>query len=233
MIRDVSRSSLLLPFVAALAAACDGDSGTGPEPVTTVVPEVRTEDPRGDTFGSEMSAGLVQPDIVRLTVTRETAALVLVVEFADPVVAEPESPNAAVGLIDLDTDRNAATGAPAATDAFRPPGTGSSGLGVDVGVAVAPDGEVMVIDIEAETRRALRATYSGRTIAIRLPHALIGGDGEVNLAAVFGTVPEPTDVAPDSGHLAVPAAGATRTTGAVVDPAAGETGTWAPGWGRP
>lgn len=228
------RTGRLLPLLAALAVGCDGDGRTGPDPEPDPSPDVVVEDPSGDTFGTALSEGLVQPDIVRLTVTPGGEELVLVLEFAEPVVADRESPNAAAGFIDLDTDRNPATGAPAATDAFRPPGTGATGLGVDTGIIVRFDAVVLVIDIGTGEQDTLSAAYEGRRITVRLPHDRIGGDGEVNVAAVFGTLPEPTDIVPNSGHVAVQAASGARIGGTpgAASPAIDEGRAWPPAWSR-
>lgn len=226
--RPLNRPLLLL---AALAAGCDGDGGTGPERMPFVVV---VEDPSDDTFGTDMSAGLVQPDIVRLTVTQGSDELVVVLEFAQPVEPVRESTNAAAGFIDLDADRNLSTGTPAAVDAFRPMGTGTAGLGVDVGIIVRIDAEVFVVDTATGSRDTLRADYAGRTIKVGLPYELIGGDGDLNAAAVFGTLPEPTDIVPNSGHVAVQANGGARIEGTAgrAKPADGEARAWPPAWRR-
>ena len=158
-------------------------------------------DPAGDTFGSLA----VQHDLVELAVETEGSELVVEAVFAAAVYpADSGAANALAGTIDIDTDRNPTTGAPGAVDAFSP---NDSGLGVnhflDLGGYSAATGDAPVLDALAGTvtgRAPVR--FGARSVTVFIPLALLGGDdGAADVAAVFGTVSEPTDAAPGSGAL--------------------------------
>lgn len=166
-------------------------------------------DPGGDTFGGGDSPGLVLPDLLSLSVSQEPTELVIVLTFAEDVESVFGSPNAVLARVDLDTDQDPATGAPGAVDFFRPAGSGQTGLGVERGLVVGATGEVGVFDaITADRIGTLQAEHGDRSVTVRFPYALLGDDGNVNLASIVGTVVEPTDFAPDNGSLMVGAPGA-------------------------
>ncbi|MGH7556733.1 MAG: Ig-like domain-containing protein [Gemmatimonadota bacterium] len=187
-------------------------------------------DPGGDTFGGGDSPGLVLPDLLSLSVSQEPAELVIVLTFAGDVEPVFESPNAVLARINLDTDQDPATGAPGAVDFFRPPGSGQTGLGVERGLVVGAAGEVGVFDaITADRIGTLQAEHADRSATVCFPYALLGDDGNINLASIVGTVVEPTDFVPDEGSLMVGAPGGRlELTGSG---ARGSSSGWLRTWG--
>jgi hypothetical protein len=167
-------------------------------------------DPLGDTFETSASDGLVPPDVVVFGAEVEGGELVIQIEFAQPVVSVVDGgPNVAVGFVDIDVDQDSTTGGFSNTDGFRPD-TGSTGMGIEYYIQLFAEdtlGNVPIIDYTGELMPdSIRPVYSGNLLIMRIPLSALGNDdGKVNLATVLGTQPEPTDIAPNSGHLAVDA----------------------------
>ncbi len=162
-------------------------------------------DPAGDEFSTAASAGLVPPDIVKMTAWPEAGNLWIEIEFVDNVVSEVTGgPNVVVGFLDIDSDQDPATGTVPATDVFRP-GAGSTGMGSDYVVALSTSFEVFVFDVSVGAfvlTGSFTPTFSGNTLSMAIQLSLLGGDdGFVNLSTVLGTVPEPTDIAPNDQSL--------------------------------
>ena len=164
-------------------------------------------DPTGDTFETTASDGLVVPDIVQLGAEVENTDLVIQIDFAQPMVSNlTGGDNVVVGFVDIDVDQDSMTGYPSQVDGFRPD-TGSTGTGVEYYVSlfvVDSLGQVPVFDYMGEMiPDSITPVFSGTTLIMRVPLAALGGDdGSVNIATVLGTIPEPTDIAPNYGHLA-------------------------------
>ena len=192
-----------VPFglVAALAGAlagCGDSSGPGANQ------SFRATDPSGDTFGSQT----VQPDLTAFTIVHDTGGIDVMLDFT----ANVQSPvtggtNVVVGFIDLDTDQDSTTGTGSAVDLFRPDG-GSTGMGVEYYVDLFgynADSTVFVYDALAGTPTgSVRPRFQGRRITVRVPRALLGNDdGFLNAATVIGSGSEPTDIAPENGHVRV------------------------------
>jgi len=153
-----------------------------------IVPETT-----GDTFG----AGDVQHAISRVSWEGDADTFCLTVEFAGPVdPAEPFSPRSVVGFIDFDTDSNPATGFPSAPDFFCP---APAGLGAEAELSVFsvsggfatifPSGALVPVNFDQSAFTAI------------IPVSELGGDTSFNFAMVLGTIPEPTDCAPNGGSF--------------------------------
>lgn len=183
-----------------LLLACGSDS-TGPG---NGVLTAKATDPSGDTYGTLA----VQWDLTGLTLTRDTGGITFAIDLTTNVLSPVSGDSDAVyGEIDFDTDQNAATGTTSYVDVYGP---GSSGLGVDYVLDLfdyTPDSLVPVLRYNANdstysTVYSLRPTFSGKRISGRIPLSALGGDdGYVNAAVIVGTLREPTDIAPNSGHL--------------------------------
>jgi len=195
------RHQFPLGLVAALAGAlagCGDSSGPGANQ------SFRATDPSGDTFGS----ATVQPDLTAFTIVHDTGGIDVMLDFT----ANVQSPvtggtNVVVGFIDLDTDQDSTTGTGSAVDVFRPDG-GSTGMGVEYYVDLFgynADSTVFVYDALAGTPTgSVRPRFQGRRITVRVPRALLGNDdGFLNAATVVGSESEPTDIAPENGHVRV------------------------------
>ena len=208
-----------------LLTACGGSS-TGPgNPALTV----KATDPTGDTYGTLA----VQWDLTGLTITRDTGGIDFAIDFTSNVVsAVGGDSDGIVGELDFDTDQNAATGTTSFVDIFGP---GSTGMGVDYVLDLfdySPDSMVPVLrynpsDSTYTTVDSLRPLFSGKRISGRIRRSALGNDdGFLNAAIVVGTVREPTDIAPNSGHLKVGGTG----TAALV--ARGMAVQRVPSWNR-
>src|SRR5262249_15632013 len=151
----------------------------------------------GDTFG----VGPVQHDITSMGSDLTATDLTFTVTFADPI----HSPSAAdalsvVGFLDLDLDRNAATGATGADSGFTSArGVAvKSGLGIEAFFAlfseIGAPGSVDLVD--AATFGVIGSapnTFGTNSFSITAPLSLLGGNGLVNFGVIVGTFLEETD----------------------------------------
>jgi len=198
-----------------LLAACGSDSaGPGTPPLT-----VTTTDPSGDTYGSLA----VQWDLTALTLTRDTGGIDFAIDLSSNALSPVSGDSDAVyGEIDFDTDQSITTGTTSYVDVFGP---GSSGMGVDYVVDLfdyTPDSLIPVLrynpsDSTYSTVYSFRPTFSGKRISGRIPRSALGGDdGFLNAAIIVGTLREPTDIAPNSGHLKVGGTGSAAVPSRVL-----------------
>jgi len=182
---------------------------TGQADTATVLVGVVEDDPSGDSFEGTASTGLVPPDILRFGGSVDGTFLIIGMEFVDPVAsALSGSANTVVGFIDIDVDQDPQTGVGAQTDFFRPQEDPSrTGLGVEYFVSLtgADDlDQVPLIDAATglEVFR-IAAAFVGNRIVLPIPLAILNDDGNVSIATVAGTSPEPTDIAPNNGAVTV------------------------------
>ena len=198
----MTRSSCSVLVCSALLLGCGGSStGSGNGTLTA-----KAVDPSGDTYGTLP----VQWDLTALTLTRDTGGITFAIDFTSNVLAGVTGDSdAAYGEIDFDTDQSITTGTTSYVDVFGP---GSSGMGVDYVVDLfdyTPDSLVPVLRYNAtdstySTVYSFRPTFSGNRISGRIPLSALGNDdGFLDAAIIVGTLREPTDIAPNSGHLKV------------------------------
>jgi hypothetical protein len=198
--------------VGALGAleACKGDS-TGPGGGGGGTLTASVNDSLGDVFGSDTT--VVQPDLTALSIIRDTGGATITMDFT----ANIQSPvtggaNVVEGVVDIDVDQNPATGVETDVDFFRVDGN-STGMWmeyyVDLGAFnpyTADSVTVFAIDtlFNIVATGNVRPTFSGKRLSFRLPRSLVGGDDMLmNVAVVMGNTTEPTDLAPNDGHLKV------------------------------
>ncbi len=176
-----------------------------PDPeVSRIVTRDTATDPVGDTFG----AGATQIDITSLGGEGIGGDVVITATF-DGVISPPDSgeANAVTGFIDIDADQNGATGDVPWVDFLT--GNPTTGMGnefyVDIFSYTTIDGLVEVVDDQTdEVVGAAPASFTGNSMTVRIPVALLDGAGMgIDIAAVLGTVAEPTDIAPNNGSVAV------------------------------
>ena len=205
----MTRLALAIFGVVALSAC--SHSSTGPRTSSLTA---KATDPSGDTYGTLP----VQWDLTGLTLTRDTSGI----DFAIDLTSNVQSPvsgdsDAVYGEIDFDTDQSITTGTTSFVDVFGP---GTSGMGVDYVLDLfdyTPDSLVPVLrynpnDSTYSTVYSLRPTFSGKRISGRIPLSALGNDdGFLNAAVIVGTLREPTDIAPNAGHLKVGGAIAAET----------------------
>ena len=171
--------------------------------LTTIV-----ADAADDTFSIGISGDAVLPDILGLGAAWDGDSLLIGLTFREPVVMAAEGgPNVVTGLLDLDIDMDSLTGIPSAVDEHRPH-PGSTGMGVDVIVDLFgnEDGDFVIFDWRPNTLGTTKPDFRGRLVGFKVPASLIGS-GPLLMAAVVGTVNEPTDIVPEDGSLMMDAAG--------------------------
>jgi len=161
-------------------------------------------DPVGDTTPGATA------DITRLTAEFFGGVLEVKVEFNGPI-ATPGSgaSNAIDAFVDIDADQDGNTGMPSWTDTLRgtDPAQGT-GLGIEYYVDLLRfdpgDGTADLWDDQAGVVVArIPVIFSTSSFTARVPLALIGGSGEVNVAAVvYQTSPSNVfDAVPDTGFV--------------------------------
>lgn len=202
--------ALAMLVAACLTLSC-GDSSGPSETVSAFV-----NDPSGDQFGSDS----VQPDLVKVTVTRDTGGVDIALDLTvNAISLLTDTIHGVGGYIDLDTDQDSTTGALTFTDIFGP--TGSTGMREEFYiefVVYAVDSTVLVLDASDNVVGYVRPVFSGHRVSFRIPRSLLGNDdGFMNVAVTVGNNFEPTDIAPNSGHVKVGGTGAV----AAYSPAAG------------
>lgn len=154
-------------------------------------------DPLGDTFGT----GSVQHDITSMSADFDGAALTFTVNFAGLIYAPSFfDPRSVVGFIDIDADRNPLTGAESLTEFFGPPPAPAVGAEytIDLLLDFSIPGYVEIADAVTQVAVGVAPiTFAANSFSITVPLALIGGNGLVNYAGIFGTFDEPTDKVPN------------------------------------
>jgi hypothetical protein len=106
-----------------------------------------------------------------------------------------------VGLVFLDTDQDASTGADPQDFSGLP--TQDVGLEyfVDLFGIQEPEPYAYVVDaVTFDTVAQVPVAIQGNTVTFAVPLDAIGDDGDMNTALVVGDFNEPTDWAPDVGH---------------------------------
>jgi hypothetical protein len=163
--------------------------------------KAQLNDPAGDEFSTGASAGLVPPDITRMTAWRTSTDLVVEIAFVNDVVSDDTGgPNVVLGSLDIDVDQDPTTGVTANTDSFG----GATGMGMDffISMFMGGSGVYTVSDVSGPSPGTITPVFNANVMTLTIPLALLGGDdGLVDLATVVGTSPEPTDVAPNTGVL--------------------------------
>ncbi len=169
-------------------------------------------DPVGDTLG----AFTPKADATQLSATLSGGLLTIGMSFAGDItpcengsgtVTPTQTPLG--GFIDIDTDQDQTTGVQPFTDLLTSYNTGMGNeFYVDLCSYSSGDGAVDVVDDITDTVQGRAAIgFSARGFAVQIPLSLLGGDdGQADIAAVVGTLNEPTDAVPNGGSLAATAA---------------------------
>jgi hypothetical protein len=224
MTGDRARAMAILAAVC-LTLSCSDSSGPSGKISASV------NDPSGDQFGSDS----VQPDLVKLTVTRDTGGVDIALDLTvNAISLLTDTIHGVGGYIDLDTDQDSTTGVQTATDFYRPTGSGSTGMGEEFFVefvVYAVDSTALVFNASNQVVGYVRPVFSGHRVSFRIPRSLLGNDdGFMNVAVAVGNNYEATDIAPNAGHIKVGGTGAVAT----YSPAAGlrplRTREWGGRW---
>jgi hypothetical protein len=174
------------------------------QPARTQAGGVRVySDPVGDTFG----VGTVQQDITQIASNLTATDLTFTVTFADPIFA-PSAADArsVVGFLDIDLDRNPATGVTDADSNFAIARgiAAKSGLGVesffDLFSEINTPGSVDLVDAASlSVIGSAPISFDAKSFSITVSLAVLGGDGLVNYGVIAGTFQEATDEARNPG----------------------------------
>jgi hypothetical protein len=155
------------------------------------------QDPKGDAQNS-LGAGPPLLDIETIHLSHADGLLSFSMSFFTPIAAPSTGlPEGVVGVIELDTDRNIATGAPPVQNGFSPP-FASLSLGADYLVllfseAINP-GFVDIVDSSFNPVGTVPISFTPTSFAGDIPLGMLGGDdGIMDFTTIIGTVPQPTD----------------------------------------
>jgi hypothetical protein len=150
-------------------------------------------DPVGDNFNPG-------PDLDGFSASYDGTNLTFVLSFTAAILPPPGngSGNEVIGIIDIDTDQNGATGDPSnAIAQFCPSPPQNFGPEFEISF---PEGKAA--QLRRMSDKALlggfTVTYGPDSVTVVVPNALLSDDGNVNVAAVIGNVAAPTDCAPDA-----------------------------------
>jgi hypothetical protein len=150
-------------------------------------------DALGDTFGVLTP----QLDLIGGSVFFDANTLDITLRFAGPIApGDSGLPNAAVGVIELDTDQSDETGESPFQNGFAPPAPFISGFGTDVLLQISGTGDTGALVLDAFTLAQIgfaSVAFTDTTLTVSADLATIGDTGLLDLIAIFGTVPEPTD----------------------------------------
>lgn len=199
------------PHVLALAAAaflgaCDNSEYAYPTQAAGGVgggsASFSVSDPVGDLRGT---VGDGAPDATSLSGTVGADTITVTIGFRTPI--SPWSagrPNSVTGFIDLDLDRNAATGIPAAIDENG----GSAGQGVEFYVMLRDNDDgasVGLVRVATQDAYRIPASFTPTAVTVRIPRVLLGDDTPgFSISAVVGhAANEATDFVPNAGHVVV------------------------------
>ncbi len=198
-------------LVAGVLGSCGGDSlGPAAGAVRSLV-----TDPVGDTYGLDA----VTWDLTDLSVARDTSGITVQLDFSRTLVSPVSGDSSAmIAFVEFDTDQDSTTGFTSTVDEFRP-NVGSTGIGAEYQLSLvtyASDGSVPLFNQLGIEMGRVKPVFSGKRVTVRIPRALLGGDdGFLNAASIVGTLNSPSDIVPETGHLA-------------LDPSATASVTWLP-----
>lgn len=112
---------------------------------------------------------------------------------------------AVVGFVDIDADRNSATGLPPHANQWIPQTTQDLGVDYYLDLFDLPrTGMIELVNAQnGLTMGIFPGNIQGQTLEITFPVSIIGGHSDIFIGTIFGNVDFPTDVAPKTGHGAL------------------------------
>jgi|SRR5688572_7875279 len=142
-------------------------------------------------------------DLVQMTSRYAADWLILVMRFTRPVGAVGSSTQAGLqGVVDLDVDENASTGASPLINAFGGSASMGSDYRIDLFGSNATRAEILRAQGGDTTAHFAPLSIEGDSVVVKIPLAKLGGDdGRMTISAVLGTFDRPTDIAPNSGVI--------------------------------
>ena len=163
-------------------------------------------DPVGDTFAPP---GVLAIDLTSAQATFGGGNITFLLTFAGSIAAPSSGlSNGVGGIIDLDTDQNAATGVSSFQELVGP--APDPALGVEFYLDLFSEslhaGRVDVVSQFFVTQGTAPIVYGPDFLRITVPLTLIGrDDGRLNYGVTVGTLSDPTDEAPNGVQPAVSA----------------------------
>ena len=158
-------------------------------------------DPLGDT----VQVHGFHHDLTRVVAVADDQDLVIRFDFTQEIgPAGTGANNELVGYLDIDFDKDAATGFTAYGELL---GFGTVGIGiegyVDLSSYSTAAGTMNMWNLQTNTTSAVAADFSKeRVLVLRIPLQALGGRGDVGLSMLVGNRQwEWTDMAPSAGHL--------------------------------
>ena len=164
-------------------------------------------DPLGDSYGIDS----VQHDILDLSAYYDASHLHVTIAFAETIspcneqCLEGLPVDALKGFLDLDLDRDATTGALAFSDLNS---AADTGLGVEACAAFEfydeEEGGLPILLLVGEDFvevDRVPVDFATHSVSFSIPLVMLGHEGPMNLAGVFGTTAGPSDVAPNIGFV--------------------------------
>lgn len=153
-------------------------------------------DPNGDTLAPG-------PDLTALSACQSATTLTIRLDFASPIVEPPSGDlNVVLGYVDIDLDRNVATGV--SSELENVPGA-APGLGVELRLTLfAYDPEAGVAPmriIDTGDEVPVPVVFDAQSVTFTVPLPLGDAPSGVNLGTVVGNAEDATDLAPNLGFL--------------------------------
>lgn len=155
-------------------------------------------DPTGDAVAVFGAPGLLL-DLTSVRVDRSSTQIDVELRFAGPISpASKLAPNSVVGGLDLDLDRNSATGDPPFQNNFAPP-FASLALGSEISIDLFSElfhpGFAEIFDnlVHAPLATLIPVTFGVDRVALSVPLSLLGNPGDFYFTAGIGTLDQPTD----------------------------------------
>ncbi len=176
----------------------------------------------GDAFFG-LGVGPVLHDILTFTVSSDPLTLTMTVAFSDTISpGDSGMPDAVVGNLEIDVDENPLTGVDSIGDMFQYcPDRVNLGVEYIVGMFAYNSGTGQAVVFDATTFSPVGladVTFTATSFTVKVPLAILGGDdGLVDVATVLGTIPEPTDCAPNGGSISNDPISATASDQATVN----------------
>lgn len=156
-----------------------------------------------DTLANSQGNSSQAHDLVQVTTRYAADWLILVMRFTRPVGSVGSSQPAGLqGVVDLDVDENASTGAPPLINSFGGSASMGSDYRVDLFSSSASAARLLRAQSGDTTAQFTPLSIEGDSVVVKIPLAKLGGDdGRMAISAVLGTLDRPTDIAPNSGVI--------------------------------
>lgn len=142
-------------------------------------------------------------DLLQMTPRYAADWVILVMRFTRPVgVVGSTSQSGLNGVVDLDVDENAGTGAAPLINSFGGSASMGSDYRLDLFGSTATTARILRAQGGDTTAHFAPLSIEGDSVVVKIPLAKLGGDdGRMTISAVLGTFDRPTEIAPNSGVI--------------------------------